>query len=333
MTNRFFKQQESEVSKSFIAPDYSDEIGKEDSPKEDDLSDEESISFIDEGKDDEEEIISNPVTNESSNNMIATNGTNNAGTTSTPFGTQSPATPQWGNTQQQTSVPFTTWGNSGNVNQGTSFWNNNNQQRPIWGAGGNNYSTAQRWGQPVNQQPNNPSFQQGQFVTKSEIDRTKKVIVTDFLDIIAETYDSNGISGLIPRDVYDLKPRFDVWNKIAAFNPEKIYILAPINLVSGTAGISAAWEQTFGYFCVCISSFLRIPFQSCQVIAQNTIGTPKSETINSIINNKEFPINKKDVVLIGVNSGFNNQSNRDSITANECGIDYVDLFQLLNNMY
>ena len=115
MTNRFFKQQESEVSKSFIAPDYSDEIGKEDSPKEDDISDEESISFIDEGKDDEDEIISNSVTNESSNNMIATNGTNNAGTTSTPFGTQSPATPQWGNTQQQTSVPFTTWGNNGNV--------------------------------------------------------------------------------------------------------------------------------------------------------------------------------------------------------------------------
>ena len=102
MTTRFFKQQESEVSKSFIAPDYSDEIGKEDSPKEDDISDEESISFIDEGKDDEDEIISNSVTNESSNNMIATNGTNNAGTTSTPFGTQSPATPQWGNTQQQT---------------------------------------------------------------------------------------------------------------------------------------------------------------------------------------------------------------------------------------
>ena len=42
---------------------------------------------------------------------------------------------------------------------------------------------------------------------------------------------------------------------------------------------------------------------------------------------------KDDCIYIGLQSGLFNQSNQDLVTAQKCGIDYVDLNQLLNNMY
>jgi 6-phosphogluconate dehydrogenase (decarboxylating) len=63
------------------------------------------------------------------------------------------------------------------------------------------------------------------------------------------------------------------------------------------------------------------------------VGIPKSNIISSIIENADFPIERKDVVCIGVNSGGNGQSNKDRVAAEACGIDYIDLYQLLYNMY
>ena len=44
-------------------------------------------------------------------------------------------------------------------------------------------------------------------------------------------------------------------------------------------------------------------------------------------------LKREDCIYIGLQSGLYNQSNQDLITAQNCGIDYVDLNQLLNNMY
>ena len=218
---------------------------------------------------------------------------------STPFGTPAPS---W-------TTP--SWQASGNNNT-SNFWES--QPKPNTGNGWT-------WGSSNNSQSQ-----------KIELPRDKKVLFCDFLDIIVETYQSNGQPGLIPRDIYDLKPRFDVWNKLSALNPEKVYAIIPKNLIPATNG-SEAWVTTLAYFCCCLSSYLRLPYLSCQIIAQTVIGEPKEIIMKGIIDNTENPIPKNIIASIGIYSGVSGQSNRDIMAASQCGIDYIDLYQLLNNMY
>ena len=190
--------------------------------------------------------------------------------------------------------------------QQSSPWGTGNTGSSIWGSGGNN-----------NQ--------------KEPINRDKQVIFCDFLDCIVETYDSQGRPGYIPRDIYDLKPRFEVWQKLAAFNPKQIYAMIPVNLMPNTNG-DESWIKTLEYFCCSLSAFLQIPPGSCRILAQTLIGQPKEDLISSILHSG-IPIGLNDVIYIGIYSGLAGQSNRDQVAAQRCGIDYLDLGILLNNMY
>ena len=60
-----------------------------------------------------------------------------------------------------------------------------------------------------------------------------------------------------------------------------------------------------------------------------SIYQPKDWVIKNVLEN----LKREDCIYIGLQSGLYNQSNQDLITAQSCEIDYVDLNQLLNNMY
>ena len=266
------------------------------SPSEDDDDDDIDEAIIDsedEGK--TEEIIDNINKREEEKVVTSPFGGNN-----TPS-----STPSWSGPSFGSGAP-----SFGGTSQGSSPWNNS---RTPWG------------------QPQSPIWGGNQKTEKEEINRTKKVIFCDFLDCIVETWDSQGRPGYLPRDIYDLKPRFEVWGKIQAFNPEIVYSMIPINLIPNTNG-AAGWLKTLEYFCCCLSSWLRVPYNNCKILAQTAIGQPKEDLINSILMGPSR-IDKKDSIYIGIYSGLAGQSNRDQLAAQNCGIDYIDLGILLNNMY
>lgn len=172
----------------------------------------------------------------------------------------------------------------------------------------------------------------GQSTTQKEpINRNKKVIFIDFLDGICETLNSNQVPGFLPRDIYDLAPRFDVWQKLSAFNPERIYIMIPKNLLPSTNGANG-WEIALNFFCCSLSSFLRVPFTNCQVLVGSVIGQSKESLMLSVIDDPKKPIRREDIVSIGIYSGYNGQADTDKKAAEHCCVDYVDLYNLLNNM-
>lgn len=284
--------------KQFIPPDYSEDP-EEDKELEDDFDDEESITSYDESE--EEELLDYLHGSDKQEKEEEKDEKENNTMTSTPFST-TPSTPSWG------------WGSSSQQNNGGSFWSNSQQNKSSWGGFSGSFGS---------------STQQGQ---REQINRNKKVIFCDFLDCVVETWQSNGQSGLLPRDIYDLKPRFEVWAKLAAFNPEKIYIMVPRNLLPSTNGPDA-WTMTLNYFCCSLSAFIRVPFNCCQILVQQILGQPKEAVIQSIISLPDFPVKKEDMICIGIYSGENGQSNRDILAANICGLDYVDLNKLINNMY
>ena len=214
-------------------------------------------------------------------------------------------TPRWGQPTGTTTFP----------------WQNQQAQGGMWGTGGGTWRPG----------GTTPAWNQGGNTQKEQINRNKKVVFIDFLDGIVETLNSNQSPGFLPRDIYDLAPRFDVWQRLSAFSPERVYIMVPKNLLPSTNG-AQGWEATLTYFCCAVSSFIRAPYTNCQILVGSVIGQSKESLMLSVINDKNRPIDRNDVVCIGIYSGYNGQPDIDKHAAEICGVDYIDLYNLLNNM-
>lgn len=303
------------LDSKFIPPDYTDAVERDIDKLDAALDDDDDLhDVVDDHEDFEMEALAEAQKKENEKIMNTSSlpfSPSPVPSTIPAFGTPPPTS--WGNSQPSTGAS-SFWAQGGSIPR-TSPWSppSNPIQSSPFGGGGSSWSSS-------------PSFG-GQ---RSAIPREKKVIFCDFLDCIAETLDSQGRPGLRPRDIYDLRAKLDVWAKIAAFNPERIFMIVPMNMVpSSTNGINA-WEVTLSYFCCCMSSFLHIPFGNCIVIKQKIIGHPKEYVLNAIMDDPNFKYTRQDCVLIGSYSGVNGLSDADQLAAKSCKIDYIDLIQLLS---
>ena len=126
---------------------------------------------------------------------------------------------------------------------------------------------------------------------------------------------------------YDIKFRFDVWDKLACFNPEKIFAMVPRSLLNSSNEVS--WKALLEYVVCSLSEYLRAPYHVCQVLLQTEIGQPKENMMMQVLDD----LDKNKIIQIGVNSGLYGQNNRDQVAANICGIDYIDLSTFMNSYF
>lgn len=272
--------------------------------------------------------------------------------TSTPFGASN------NNNQQSQQKTGPIWGNPiGGFNTGVGFnqqspWNNNNNSTPFgnsspWNSWQNNNNWNNRNNNNNQQQQQNiqNSIPQGQsqaqyyyvngvFVEPVQINRDKDIIVCDFLDCVAETFQShrqNHTPGLFPRGVFDLLPRFDVWDKLKAFYPERIFVLVPESMLrSSFSPYDNAWVT-------CVQNMLNGLSQytgtGCVSFIYNPCEQRRETILNQLFNHFKDNIDKSRVVQIGIYSGINGTGDRDKRSSENCGIDFVDLNRLLTSMY
>lgn len=291
---------------SYLPPDYSG------SPSEDDEEDDE---FLTEDESGLEKYLDEQCKKD--DNKMDSNQ-------QTPFGTpigSGSSSPWWSNNNSSNNNSGSSWGTwrtSNNNNQPS--WMNNNQP-PSWQRTDNNVGS--NWWGNTNQQSSQP---------KIEINRQKRFIICDILDCLVETYQSNGYPGLMPRGIYDIRLRFEVWSKLAAFNPEKVFTMIPRSLISSEGGYSFAWDTALNYITCSLSEYLRIPYKNCQILLQHTLNQQeKVRILEPLI--KDYGYDKRDMIYVGIYSGLQGQSDRDIIAAKRLDLDYVDINQLLNNMY
>ena len=204
---------------------------------------------------------------------------------------------------QGTQNQQTPWGQSGNNNP----WNRGNSG---WQASGNGGST---WGH------SNPNQQ------AEVLNRQKKVIICDVLDCLICTQDGTQRLGIIPRDIWDIMPRFDVWLALRRFGYiERIYALIPKSLMSNNDDYED-WIATLNWLSRALARFLRIDKNCVQIITPAYISQPKREVVDSVL--RELP--REEMVYIGTQSGFQGQSSIDVDCANSLEIDYIDLGRFL----
>lgn len=296
---------EDELNKSYLAPVYDND----DEDDDDDEFDEE----IDE--DGEDEISENILDNQASINNNRTNYNNSSMQTGSLFGSTPSQTPAWGTNNNPPGNGWFSGGNSSSQPSSSPWTTNNNNSSP-WGQRSSGFSwgsnTGNTWGSSMGE--------------KKQIDRTKSVIVCDVFDCLVETYQSCGKPGLLPRGIFDMKFRFDVWDKLACFNPDKIFAMVPSALMNSCNGFSS-WRVMLEYIVCSLSEYLRSPYQVCQILLQTRIGQPKEELMVQVLNE----VTKESIISIGVNSGLYGQNNKDQIAAMKCGIDYIDLATFMSS--
>jgi hypothetical protein len=288
------------LNKTYLAPDYDKDFDDDDDFDEDiDINGEDEAveNFLD-----KQENLKNSSKMTSAGSSFGSNPStpwNNSSNNSGGLWNSPPTTPSWGNPSNNN-----IWGSTPNSNNWGSrpsggFWNNS--------SGGNSWS--------------------GIGGEKKEINRNKRIIFCDVLDCLVETYQSCGKPGLLPRGIYDIKFRFDVWDKLACFNPEKIFAMVPRALLNSSN--EASWIVLLEYIVCSLSEYLRSPYQVCQILLQTEMGQPKEDTMFGVLKG----LNKDEVIHLGVNSGLYGQNNKDQIAAKRCGIDYIDLATFMNSYY
>lgn len=315
----------SEFDKELIPPDYTGHPEEDDDDDDDDtlldLDDEDDDFDEDEARiekllDEQETQYKNEKEekiNMSNNNPFSNNNTPIWGTGSTSQPTSSkapwettppPAKPTWGSGSGSSWGTGSSWGSSGGWNPGQS----------------NSSPWSQGQIRTNNTPPNN---------TVTTVKR-KKVVICDVLDCLYESWESNGRPNILPRAIFDLKPKFDVWDKVASFNPQKIYIIFPAGELVPSFGNKDAAAVSLEYIAQSLSTYLRIPRRNCTILQQMQQGIPKSKTLFGAL--KDWK-NKDDMVYIGICSGRWGLSERDKDAAHEIGIDYIDMYNLLEGRY
>lgn len=291
---------------SYLPPDYSElsNPNEEDELLEDLDDDDDDLDDIDEGV--EENYIEQVERGQEQFNreILTQNNNNNYNMSDQPwksFSSGGENKAPWEKPQPQANNFGSSWGNS--------RWGSNSNS---WS--GNGFSS-------FGQQP-----QQTDYSTNS---KKKTILVVNALDCIVESYDSNGKPGIIPRSIFDLKPRFDVWERIASFNPTYIYILFPANGIIPSINDPEVIEVASRYLSLCIESYLRIPRRHCTIVKES-LGTNKLNNIILLLGPNMKPDN---ILYLGVRSGRFGLSSEDKDAAALVNIDYMDLYNLLSGRY
>lgn len=168
---------------------------------------------------------------------------------------------------------------------------------------------------------------------KKTINRSKKIIFCDLLDNLMESLQCNGKLGVQPRGIFDIRLKFEVWDKIACFGPEYVFALTNQNLVPDSQQ-AVVFSTMTEYLMYSLAEYLRLPYQNCQCFTKIgfDLNNPLTKPGTGLIEKALSGIGryrKEDMLVIGSMSGMANQSDRDKRMAEKFGIDYIDVGELL----
>lgn len=241
-------------------------------------------------------------------------------TSTTPFQT----------TSQQSSSPG--WGTSSSSAPKKNPWEKDEQKKWSPSSSGSGLGTGSLWsgGNRIWENKTNPSPPPGQGVSERPKER-KKAVIVDLLDCLYESWDSGGKPGVIPRAMFDLKPKFEAWDKVASFAPEKVYVIFPADEILPSLGDQMCIKATIEYIQRCLGTYFRLDARrGICFLRQMKKWVGKERVIHSVVDDWKTV---KEIVYIGTNTGRWGLSSRDIDAAHHEGIDYIDLYNLLDNKY
>ena len=209
----------------------------------------------------------------------------------------------------------------------------------------NPWGSTSSWGQQQQRTEPKKYNQTG----ANRIDRKKKIIFVDLLDILIEsesavkesgrdTFNSSNNymrTGIMPRGLYDIRLKLEVFSKIAAFSPD--YVFCITNQERMESSKLESWEVMVKYVMFALAEYLRLPNNNCRCLTRIGFSRndpdvkPNPGLIKKALGMlpKDYKYQRSDLVVIGANSGYANQSNTDREMARRVRLDYIDIQDLL----
>lgn len=209
------------------------------------------------------------------------------------------------------------------------------------------------WGQP-RQQTTNSNVKDRRNYNQSgtnRIPRKKKIIFVDLLDILIEsesaviesnqntsTFSSSNNymrTGIMPRGLYDIRLKLEVFSKIMAFSPDYVFCITNQDRMEQSK--RDAWEVMVKYVMYSLADYLKLPSSNCRCLTRIGFSRndpdvkPNPGLIKKALGTLPvgYKYKRSDLVVIGANSGYANQSDIDREMARRIKVDYIDIQDLL----
>lgn len=310
-----FSKEAEEEERKYIPPDYTEAANKSEDEDDDDID----IDDLDDIEDDddpaeEEEILS------IRESLPEVAPEDDLPFSNDPEPPQTNSRPFFNNPQQQ-QKPMAWTPNNNQPWSGQPSWQPQTNPTNPWAP---KPAQSSPWG--AQRTGGNIWAPQGTANTQmQELDRGKRIIICDVLDCLICTLEGSQRSGLIPRDIWDVQLRLDVFDSFRRFSYiERIYAMIPKDLIQNSTSPDN-WKSLLDYVARSLASFIRVPSQAVQIVTQSFIAQPKEDMIRCVI--KDIP--REDIVYIGTQSAGPGQSSVDIDCARALEVDYIDLGNFL----
>ncbi len=207
------------------------------------------------------------------------------------------------------------------------------------------------WGQNSNQSRGFQNQQRPEYNQSGEkkIPRNKRIIFVDLLDILIESESAVSESsrnsftpnnnyrrlGIMPRGLYDVRLKLEVFSKISALSPD--YVFCITNQGKMDKERENSWKVMVKFVMYALADYLRLPSENCRCLTKigfsrkdPSVG-PRIELMKRALGTlpKDYVYDRRDILVIGANSGYANQSNVDLEMANKVKVGYIDIQDLL----
>ena len=287
----------------YLKPDYSEEA----SPSEDD---DDVLEKMLSDEDEEDDIRVEMLLDEQA---TFNDNLNNNNSMSSNFG----SAPPWsnGNNNNQGSTPWQSGGTSWKPGGSGSSWGSG------WGSG-NSANSGSGW--------NNNNTTTDNFTVMQDLGH-RDVVVIDALDGLVESYASDGRPNVAPRAIFDMKLKFEIWDRVAALSPKKVCIILPAEYSVPSLGNSQSAAVAMEYLASSLAVYLRIPRQNCMVFRQMRQDHQKDRVLQAIL--RATGVNHNDQIMyLGVYCGDWGLSTADKDAADRCKIDCISIYHLLGKI-
>lgn len=210
-------------------------------------------------------------------------------------------------------------------------------------------------------QPNTSFYQQAPIqqpqgytqTNKNIIPRRKKIIFCDLIDVLIESESairevnrgylsgSNNYkrTGVMPRGLYDIRLKTEVWGKFAAFGAD--YIFCITNQPEKSEEDLRTWKVMTDYVMYALADYLNLPHKNCKCLTKLGFDRSSKDVKPNIGLLKKalqtlpvgYKFTRDDLVVVGMNSGYQNQPDVDRRMAIKAKVEYIDVTDLLTLYY
>jgi hypothetical protein len=142
---------------------------------------------------------------------------------------------------------------------------------------------------------------------------------------------SDGKPNVVPRAIYDMKFKFDIWDRVAALSPRVVCIILPAEKSVPSLGNSASASAAMEYLASSLSVYLKIPRENCIVFRQMNQTQLKDNVIKAAINTTRVR-KRNQIIYLGVYCGDWGLSTADLDAANRCKVDCISIYKLLGKI-